>query len=165
MRRCFGSGSRSLMGKATNIGGRGHGLGEPTDPVLDGMGGGGGGGRWRQDSWVWPLPPSGPVGFVCEWPAAGIPLGRHEIDAQVLLDAAGEPSRSSPMSPLLIAVARGRRSASPRRGLAMTIPASKPAANLLLHRRRRHEAESSLARRRQSDRRVGLSQRIGQRTV
>jgi hypothetical protein len=47
---------------SARCGGRGHGPGEPTDPVRWGMGGGGGGGRWRQDFWVWPLPPSGPVG-------------------------------------------------------------------------------------------------------
>lgn len=73
--------------KATNVGGRGHGPGEPEDPVLWGMGGGGGGGRWRQDFWVWPLPPPGPLSFVCEWPAAGIPLSRADIEAQLLLDA------------------------------------------------------------------------------
>jgi hypothetical protein len=27
------------------------------------------------------------LAFVCEWPAAGIPLTRHEIDAQLVLDA------------------------------------------------------------------------------
>ena len=35
-----------------------------------------------------PLPPAGKLAFVCEWPAAGIPLTRHEIDAQIILDAA-----------------------------------------------------------------------------
>jgi hypothetical protein len=74
--------------KATNVGGYAPGPNEPTDPVLWGMGGGGGGGRWRQDFWLWPLPPRGPVGFVCEWPVAGIPLSRKEVDAQMLLDAA-----------------------------------------------------------------------------
>jgi hypothetical protein len=73
--------------KATNVSGAGRGPGEPTAPVLWGMGGGGGGGVWRQDFWVWPLPPAGPLGFVCEWPAAGIQLNRKEIDAQLLLDA------------------------------------------------------------------------------
>jgi hypothetical protein len=34
------------------------------------------------------LPPSGPLAFVCEWSAASIPVTRHEIDAQLLLDAA-----------------------------------------------------------------------------
>jgi hypothetical protein len=51
-------------------------------------GGGGGGGDWRQSEWVWPLPPPGPLAFVCEWPAAGIPLSRSEINAQMILDAA-----------------------------------------------------------------------------
>jgi hypothetical protein len=38
--------------------------------------------------WVWPLPPAGPLTFVCEWPAAGIEFTRTEVDAQPLLDAA-----------------------------------------------------------------------------
>jgi hypothetical protein len=49
---------------------------------------GGGGGYWRQTHWVWPLPPAGPLVFVCEWPATGIPLTRNELDAQAILDAA-----------------------------------------------------------------------------
>jgi len=73
--------------KATNVSGRGYGGGVPDGPVLSGMGGGGGGGRWRQGFWVWPLPPPGPLAFVCEWSAAGIPLTRSEVDAQLLLDA------------------------------------------------------------------------------
>jgi len=76
--------------RATNIGGApGAEPGkEPTGPVLHGGGGGGGGGRWRQAYWVWPLPPPGPLAFVCEWLVAGIPVTRQEIDAQVVLDAA-----------------------------------------------------------------------------
>jgi hypothetical protein len=76
--------------KATNVPGPRH-FGrqdEPDRPVLHGGGGGGGGGRWRQTEWVWPLPPPGPLAFVCEWPAAGIPETRKEIDAQLILDAA-----------------------------------------------------------------------------
>jgi hypothetical protein len=34
------------------------------------------------------LPPSGTVTFVCEWPAVGIPVVRHEVGAQLILDAA-----------------------------------------------------------------------------
>jgi hypothetical protein len=75
-------------GKATNVGGRRHGPGEPNGPVLSGQGGGGGGGRWHQDFWVWPLPPPGALGFVCEWPAAGIALTRVNVDAELLLAAA-----------------------------------------------------------------------------
>ncbi len=75
--------------KATNVPGpRHHGSGEPDGPVLHGGGGGGGGNYWRQSEWVWPLPPPGPLAFVCEWPAAGIPVTRREIDAQQILDAA-----------------------------------------------------------------------------
>jgi hypothetical protein len=73
--------------KVTNVGGHPPAAGQPEEPVLWSMGGGGGGGRWEQDFWVWPLPPAGPVAFVCEWPAAGIALSRAETDAQQLLDA------------------------------------------------------------------------------
>ncbi len=62
--------------------------GEPACPVLRTHGGGGGGGGWRQTMWVWPLPSAGPLTIVVEWPAAAIPLTRHELDAQLILDAA-----------------------------------------------------------------------------
>jgi hypothetical protein len=58
---------------------------EPEGPVLWGMGGG----RWHQGFWMWPLPPIGPLSFVCESRAAGIPLTRVEVDSQPLRDAAG----------------------------------------------------------------------------
>jgi hypothetical protein len=60
----------------------------PAGPVLHTGGGGGGGGNWRQDMWIWPLPPPGRLTFVCQWPEAGIELTRHDIDAQPILDAA-----------------------------------------------------------------------------
>jgi hypothetical protein len=49
-----------------------------------------GGGRRHRDRsyWVWPLPPAGPVTFVCEWAAFNIPEQRAEVDAQLILDAA-----------------------------------------------------------------------------
>ena len=62
--------------------------GAPPGPVLQAGGGGGGGGNWKQSIWIWPLPPPGRLTFVCQWPAAGIELTRHEIEAQLLLDAA-----------------------------------------------------------------------------
>jgi hypothetical protein len=62
---------------------------QPEGPVLTPRGGGGGGTRWSQQFWVWPLPPPGSLALVCEWPALSIPLTRHEIDAQSILDAAG----------------------------------------------------------------------------
>jgi hypothetical protein len=76
--------------KATNTAGRIRGPREepPPGPVLTPGGGGGGAGNWRQTIWVWPLPPAGRLALVCEWPAAGIALTRHELDAQLILDAA-----------------------------------------------------------------------------
>jgi hypothetical protein len=85
--------------KATNTGGFHAGQDPPDAPVMHPGGGGGGGGRWRQEMWVWPLPPPGPVAFVCEWPAAGIPLSRAELDAQVILDAAGRAQVIFPEDP------------------------------------------------------------------
>jgi hypothetical protein len=61
---------------------------EPARPVLSLGGGGGGGGNWRQSIWIWPLPPAGRLTFACEWPEANIELTRHQIDAQLILDAA-----------------------------------------------------------------------------
>lgn len=74
---------------ATNIGGHDRPVGGPTMRPLPG--GGHGGGRescFHQGYWVSPLPPPGPVGLVCEWPAVGISVARQEIDAQLILDAA-----------------------------------------------------------------------------
>ena len=49
----------------------------------------GGGSRHRDRSyWVWPLPPAGPLTFVCEWSALGIPETRAEVDAQMISNAA-----------------------------------------------------------------------------
>ncbi len=41
-----------------------------------------------QGYWISPLPPAGPMSVVCAWPALGIPLVRHEIDARLILAAA-----------------------------------------------------------------------------
>jgi hypothetical protein len=72
----------------TNVADRSSRGGEPEGPVLLGRGGRGGGSEWRRAFWLWPLPPAGPLSFVCEWPAAGIPVSRVEIDGQVVVDAA-----------------------------------------------------------------------------
>jgi hypothetical protein len=42
----------------------------------------------RYSFWLWPLPPAGRLEIVCEWPAAGIPLTRTELDASEVLAAA-----------------------------------------------------------------------------
>ncbi len=75
--------------KATNIAGHDRPVQGPVMWPLSGGGHGGGGeSRFQQGYWISPLPPSGLVTVVCEWPAVGIPLVRHEVDAQVILDAA-----------------------------------------------------------------------------
>jgi hypothetical protein len=99
---------------ATNVD-RGH--APPVGPMADRamlMPGGGGGGDRRYDMtyWVYPLPPPGPLAFVCEWPAFGLPETRVEIDAQPILDAAArsvqiwpendEPDQHGPMQGLHI---------------------------------------------------------------
>jgi hypothetical protein len=61
----------------------------PDRPVLDQHGGGGGGATWDIEHWVWPLPPAGPFAFVCEWPGRGIAESRAEVDAGLILEAAG----------------------------------------------------------------------------
>jgi hypothetical protein len=81
------------------LGGRGAHLafwdedeGQKPDPDKDLilMSGGGGGGETHttQRYWVWPLPPEGPVTFVCEWPKLGIPETSAEIDGEVMRGAA-----------------------------------------------------------------------------
>jgi hypothetical protein len=77
--------------KATNLDRPPYDPGEqaPDRPVLHQHGGGGGGSAWDMEHWVWPLPPAGPFAFVCEWPGRGIAESRAEIDAGLILDAAG----------------------------------------------------------------------------
>jgi hypothetical protein len=62
---------------------------EPDRPVLLQQGGGGAGATWDMEHWVWPLPPAGPFAFVCEWPGRGLAESRAEIDAGMILEAAG----------------------------------------------------------------------------
>jgi hypothetical protein len=62
---------------------------EPTGPILIPFMGGGGPHAMFSRWWAWPLPPAGPLEFVCEWPDFGIRETRVGIDAQLVLDAAG----------------------------------------------------------------------------
>jgi hypothetical protein len=61
---------------------------EPTGPILYPFAGGGGPHSFVSRWWTWPLPPAGPLEFVCEWPAFDIAESRVAIDAQVILAAA-----------------------------------------------------------------------------
>jgi hypothetical protein len=65
---------------------------EPAGPVLYPFAGGGGPHSFISRWWMWPLPPAGPLEFVCEWPAFGIAESRTGIDAQLILDAAASRS-------------------------------------------------------------------------
>lgn len=59
-----------------------------TDLVLVSGGGGGDGHHTEQEYWAWPLPPNGPVTFVCEWPGQEIPETAVELDAELIRGAA-----------------------------------------------------------------------------
>jgi hypothetical protein len=39
--------------------------------------------------WLWGLPPPGPLTFACRWPGEQIPPSQAELDARLVLDAAG----------------------------------------------------------------------------
>jgi hypothetical protein len=60
----------------------------PAGPVLSPRGSSGGAGRQDLSCWIWPLPPSGRLELVCEWPAENIPESRIELDADEILAAA-----------------------------------------------------------------------------
>jgi hypothetical protein len=60
----------------------------PDQPVLVEGGRLGRGALWDLELVVQPLPPPGPLAFVCAWPARGIPEVQAEIDAGLVLDAA-----------------------------------------------------------------------------
>jgi hypothetical protein len=61
---------------------------EPDGPILAPYMTAAGPGTHSSRWWVWPLPPAGPVDFVCEWPVFGIPETRTTLDATPILDAA-----------------------------------------------------------------------------
>jgi hypothetical protein len=61
---------------------------EPAEPLLMLRGSRGTGRTTETELWVSPLPPPGPLVYVCEWRAAGIPLTRHEGTAEPILEAA-----------------------------------------------------------------------------
>lgn len=75
----------------TNLDAEGVGTGAPAGALNAQLEliGGGGPRQWDFQVWVQPLPPPGPLGLVCEWPAKGMHTWRAEIDAARLLEAAG----------------------------------------------------------------------------
>jgi hypothetical protein len=69
---------------------------EPDQPILWQFAGGGSPHTFLSRWWAWPLPPKGPLEFVCEWPAFEIPETRADLDAQLILDAADRGIRLWP---------------------------------------------------------------------
>lgn len=64
-------------------------LERPYQPVLRPRSGSGGRNRTRADMWLWPLPPPGPLTFVCEWPSERVEETSVQIDAGPVVAAAG----------------------------------------------------------------------------
>jgi hypothetical protein len=68
--------------------------GEAPDPdrpmISSGPGTGGGVDGWSfdMDYRVRPLPPPGPLAFICTWPGRGIPTSRMEVDGGAIRAAA-----------------------------------------------------------------------------
>ena len=72
----------------TATSGRPRGDREPTGPILQSRGGGGTSHSQLFRWWVWPLPPAGPLEFICQWQVYGISETRIGVDGQLILDAA-----------------------------------------------------------------------------
>jgi len=68
----------------------------PAGPVLVQGGGGGGSSGWEFDFWLWPVPPPGQLTFAVEWPAHGIGLTQHHVEATPLIKAS---TKSEPLWP------------------------------------------------------------------
>lgn len=62
--------------------------GPPAISLIPRGGSGGSGGSFDFGYWIFPLPPPGRLIFAVEWPARGIELTRHELDAAPILEAA-----------------------------------------------------------------------------
>ena len=70
-----------------------HGDTEPAGPILRLRGGGGTSHYQLMHWWAWPLPPTGPLEFICQ---LGTGETRAGIDAQLILDAAQRSIRVWP---------------------------------------------------------------------
>jgi hypothetical protein len=62
---------------------------QPDPPFLYYHGAGGSERGWRSAHWLWGLPPPGPLAFVCQWPTGQTSASGIEIDARLVLEAAG----------------------------------------------------------------------------
>ena len=85
--------SLQLADGSTVISERPDGDAEPTGPILRSRGGGGSSHRVNFRWWAWPLPPSGPLEFICQ---LGTGETRVRMDAQLILDASQQSVRVWP---------------------------------------------------------------------
>ena len=88
--RCFDLGWHGQMAdvRRTSMGGRSW--PDATEPAhgLESQSGGGSDREYSQEYWAWPLPGSGPLGLVVEWPAFDIGETTTSIDGSLLIAAA-----------------------------------------------------------------------------
>jgi len=85
-------------GRATNLDGWGRSWPDATEPAhgLESQSGGGSGHEYSQEYWAWPLPGSGLMGLVVQWPAFGISETTASVDGSLLIAAA---ERAQPVWP------------------------------------------------------------------
>jgi hypothetical protein len=93
---------------------------------LTSTGGLGGEMSYEQRWWLWPLPPPGTVGFVCEWPGMGIPESRREIEANILLEATARAIELWPGNPVPQTFTTGETTSSVVLSSFETIPPKAP---------------------------------------
>jgi hypothetical protein len=70
--------------------------GPPESPLLVARGGGGSRDNWRQEYWLWPLPPPGDLLIACEWPDLDLSLTTVTVSADPIRDAAGRAQQLWP---------------------------------------------------------------------
>jgi hypothetical protein len=71
---------------------------QPDPPLLYYHGGSGSERGWRSRHWLWGLPPPGPLAFVGTWPTGQLQASGVEIDARLVLEAAGRAATVWPTS-------------------------------------------------------------------
>jgi hypothetical protein len=90
---------------------------EADEPILSVGGGGGGGRSFDHHFWLSPLPPAGPLIFVCRWPAFGIAETQTELDASAIVAARDRVQSLWPWEPAV-------HDASEREPVELQLPTS-----------------------------------------
>ena len=72
----------------------------PEGPVLSPRGAAGSRTNFRQEHWMWPLPPPGDLVIACEWPNLGLELTTVTTDANRIIDAAARAQELWPLEDL-----------------------------------------------------------------